>query len=613
MTEPTIAPAASVLLRGAALRRWPVALRARRALARADRAPRRAPRPRRLHRRRRQPGARHRRRGAAAHWRACAQDAARSKRSCRRRPVLRQQVLDALIDERVLVTNARDSGVKVDEAELDRAVANVALQNQMTMAQLRAAAAPARASTTRASATTCATRSLVERVREREVMARIRITDAEIDALLDQQRAAAGTSIATTTSRRSSSPCPRAPSEADGRRAPARAPRRRWRASRPASRSTAVAREMSEDGNRAKGGEIGMRPADRLPDLFVDAVRAAASRRGRADAAAQRRRLPRAQARRATRGRRLHDHADARAPHPAAPVGAARRRKPRCAAWPTSSARSSAGTKTLRGAGARELRGRQRRAGRRPRLGVARHLRARVRGGDEQAAARRHLRPGRLALRRAPDPGARAARRRRSTRSSSASRRATCCASRSSRTPTPSGCATCARGLHRDARAAAVSRRAGHEARRAQALRPALPDRRGGHRRDRRRDRAAARRRAGRDRPRPRRDDAARWSARCERADGDRARPRPRGAAAPPPRARRDRGRRAEGRFRRARARGCGAPLRVVGNLPYNISTPILFHLLGAVEHVARPALHAAEGSRRAHGRRARAARTTAG
>jgi 16S rRNA (adenine1518-N6/adenine1519-N6)-dimethyltransferase len=29
-----------------------------------------------------------------------------------------------------------------------------------------------------------------------------------------------------------------------------------------------------------------------------------------------------------------------------------------------------------------------------------------------------------------------------------------------------------------------------------------------------------------------------------------------------------------------------GQPLRVVGNLPYNISTPILFHLLGAAEHV---------------------------
>ncbi|HEX6362979.1 MAG TPA: 16S rRNA (adenine(1518)-N(6)/adenine(1519)-N(6))-dimethyltransferase RsmA, partial [Albitalea sp.] len=36
-----------------------------------------------------------------------------------------------------------------------------------------------------------------------------------------------------------------------------------------------------------------------------------------------------------------------------------------------------------------------------------------------------------------------------------------------------------------------------------------------------------------------------------------------------------------------ALARAAGQPLRVVGNLPYNISTPILFHLLDAVEHVA--------------------------
>ena len=36
----------------------------------------------------------------------------------------------------------------------------------------------------------------------------------------------------------------------------------------------------------------------------------------------------------------------------------------------------------------------------------------------------------------------------------------------------------------------------------------------------------------------------------------------------------------------KALAAAKGAKLRVVGNLPYNISTPILFHLLGAVEHV---------------------------
>ena len=36
-----------------------------------------------------------------------------------------------------------------------------------------------------------------------------------------------------------------------------------------------------------------------------------------------------------------------------------------------------------------------------------------------------------------------------------------------------------------------------------------------------------------------------------------------------------------------ALAAAAGQALRVVGNLPYNISTPILFHLLGAADHVA--------------------------
>ncbi len=36
-----------------------------------------------------------------------------------------------------------------------------------------------------------------------------------------------------------------------------------------------------------------------------------------------------------------------------------------------------------------------------------------------------------------------------------------------------------------------------------------------------------------------------------------------------------------------ALARDLGQPLRLVGNLPYNISTPILFHLLAAADHVA--------------------------
>ena len=50
---------------------------------------------------------------------------------------LRRQALDALIDERAMITTARESGMRVDDAEVDRAVQNIAQQNQITMPVLR--------------------------------------------------------------------------------------------------------------------------------------------------------------------------------------------------------------------------------------------------------------------------------------------------------------------------------------------------------------------------------------------------------------------------------------------------------------------------------------------
>ena len=41
---------------------------------------------------------------------------------------LQRQALDALIEERVIVTHARDSGVRIDDADLDRAVQSIAQQ-----------------------------------------------------------------------------------------------------------------------------------------------------------------------------------------------------------------------------------------------------------------------------------------------------------------------------------------------------------------------------------------------------------------------------------------------------------------------------------------------------
>ncbi len=183
---------------------------------------------------------------------------------------LRQQVLDSLIDERVVLSHARDTGVRIDDAEVERALASVALQNQIQPAQLRERVEREGLDFNRFRAN-LRDQLLVERVREREVQRRISVTDGEIDAFLAEQRGAAAAQVELNVAQ-ILVPVPEQASEAvqAERRARAEAALARVRGGEDFA---AVAREVSEDGNRERGGEIGMRPAERLPTLFVDAVR----------------------------------------------------------------------------------------------------------------------------------------------------------------------------------------------------------------------------------------------------------------------------------------------------------------------------------------------------
>ena len=182
---------------------------------------------------------------------------------------LRRLALDSLIDDRVIVTHARDAGVKIDEPDIDRAVQSVAAQNQITLEQLRERLRIEGTDYPRFRAN-LRDQMMVERVREREVYQRIRITDGDIDAVVDQQRRAAqgegelniaqilvtvpeGAEVATVAARRA--------------RAEAALARVRG-----GEAFDVVAREISEDGNRENGGVIGLRPPSRLPDVFVAAV-----------------------------------------------------------------------------------------------------------------------------------------------------------------------------------------------------------------------------------------------------------------------------------------------------------------------------------------------------
>ncbi|WP_394488389.1 peptidylprolyl isomerase [Roseateles sp. BYS96W] len=183
---------------------------------------------------------------------------------------LRKQALEALIEDRVLITYARENGNKIDEAELDRVVANVAAQNKLTLAQLRDRLKQD-GTDYKSFRENLRDQMMTERVREREVQGRIKVTDAEIDAWLDKKRAALEqggqvnlAQVLVTV--------PEGASDAivAERRARAEAALARIKAGEDFG---AVARDVSEDSNKARGGEIGMRPADRLPDIFVNAVR----------------------------------------------------------------------------------------------------------------------------------------------------------------------------------------------------------------------------------------------------------------------------------------------------------------------------------------------------
>ena len=183
---------------------------------------------------------------------------------------LRRQVVESLIEERVIITYARDSGVKIDDADLDRAVQSVATQNQINVPELRRRLAADGVEYVRFRAN-LRDQMLVERIREREVYQRIKITDLDVDRLVDQQRAAAQADSELNIAQI-------LVTVAEGADA-ATVAARKERAEKALERVrrgedfALVAKAVSEDGNKDKGGEIGMRAASRLPDPFVDMVR----------------------------------------------------------------------------------------------------------------------------------------------------------------------------------------------------------------------------------------------------------------------------------------------------------------------------------------------------
>lgn len=99
------------------------------------------------------------------------------------RNVLEKQLLERMITELALQQHARNTGIRVDPAQIERALQRIAAQNQLDLAGL-AAALERDGQSLETLRATLRNEFLITRARERDVDNRIMVTDAEIEGYL---------------------------------------------------------------------------------------------------------------------------------------------------------------------------------------------------------------------------------------------------------------------------------------------------------------------------------------------------------------------------------------------------------------------------------------------
>jgi peptidyl-prolyl cis-trans isomerase SurA len=185
------------------------------------------------------------------------------------RALLELQMLERLILDKAQVQLAADTGLRVDELQLDRAVQRIAESNKATLAEFRrrlegdgVAFDKFRAEVRQ--------QILLTRLREREVDDRVQVSDSEVDIYLEDNRSATG-----AVEYNAAHVLVRIPEQA----APERIEQARARAEKARADAMAggdfarLAASTSDAADALQGGSLGWRASSRLPELFADALK----------------------------------------------------------------------------------------------------------------------------------------------------------------------------------------------------------------------------------------------------------------------------------------------------------------------------------------------------
>lgn len=188
-----------------------------------------------------------------------------------RREVLVRQVLERLIDERAQLRLAQDLGIRIEDSVLEQAEQGMATQNGVSMEAFRERLVQQGMSQTQFRADLRQQLTL-QRLREREVNARIRITEPEIDKLLAERIKTSQEAEPVLALGHILLAVPDEATDAQRQAVRLRAQSLVEKLKGGAD-FEALARENSDASDKALGGMMGLRPAQRYPSLFIDAVK----------------------------------------------------------------------------------------------------------------------------------------------------------------------------------------------------------------------------------------------------------------------------------------------------------------------------------------------------
>lgn len=187
------------------------------------------------------------------------------------RKVIERQMLDRMISERVQLQEARESGLDVSDAELDESIQRIAQSNKLTLAAFRAALEKDGISWGKFREEIRSEITLA-RLREREVARRASISDGEIENYISNPKSGAESDNVEVNISHIVLLLPENPTPDQLMRIGARAQSALDQIRR-GEDFAKVAASVSGAPDGLKGGALGLRPLDRLPALYADAVK----------------------------------------------------------------------------------------------------------------------------------------------------------------------------------------------------------------------------------------------------------------------------------------------------------------------------------------------------